>query len=162
MPKFAALHANGAREDLQALVTGVVQWIFWPSLVFAIVLLVFGRPILSLFGPAFTAGYPVLALLILAHLVRAATGPIDQLLNMTGNQNTTAWVLAWTAAINIALNAGLIPYFGLIGAATATTMSIVISRIWLLMLVKHRLGLNALVFSRNKQIPAAVGSSDQS
>jgi O-antigen/teichoic acid export membrane protein len=162
VPKFAALHANGTQEDLQALVTGVVQWIFWPSLIFAIILLIFGRPILSLFGPAFTAGYPVLALLMLGHLVKAATGPIDHLLNMTGNQSATVLVIGCSGAMNIVLNAILIPYLGLIGAAIATTSSIIISTVWLLILVKQRLGLNALVFSRKKQIPAAVGSSDQS
>jgi O-antigen/teichoic acid export membrane protein len=162
VPKFAALHANGAREDLQDLLSSVVRWIFWPSFTLAILFLVFGKPILSLFGSAFITGYPVLALLILAYVVRAATGPIDQLLNMTGNQKTTAWVVACTAVLNIVLNAVMIPMFGLIGAATATVMSILISRIWLLIIVRHRLGLNTLVFSRQKQLSAVAGDSEQS
>jgi len=156
VPRFAALHAKGAHEELQALVSGVVRWIFWPSLALAMVLFAFGRPILSLFGPAFTAGYPVLALLMFGYLLKAATGPIDHLLNMTGNQNATALILACSGAINIVLNAILIPYFGLIGAATATTSSILISTVWMLVLVKRRLGLSTLVFSRRKPVPAVV------
>ena len=160
VPKFSELHANGKRQELQSLVNAVVQWIFWPCLVLTIVLLVFGNPILSLFGSAFTAGYPVLAILILGHLVRGGTGPIDHLLNMTGNQNVTAWVLACGSVMNIVLNAIMIPYLGLSGAAIATTTSSIICTVCMLILVKHRLGLNSLVFSRKKQIPAAVESSD--
>jgi len=162
VPTFAALHANGEKGELQRLVTGVVQWIFWPSLVFTIVLLVFGRSILSLFGPAFAVGYPVLVLLMFGHLVKAATGPIDHLLNMTGHQNITAWILACTGATNIALNAILIPYLGLIGAATSTAVSILISRFWLLIFVKRRLGVNAMVLARSRQSPAVTGGSDRS
>ncbi len=161
VPKFAALHAKGEKAELQRLVTGVVQWIFWPSLAFVIVLLIFGRPILSLFGPVFTDGYFVLALLMLAHLVRAATGPIDHLLNMTGNQGATAWVLACSGIINIILNAILIPYLGLIGAAIATTVSIIISTVWLLIFVKYRLGMNAWIFSRSKPIAAVTSGVDR-
>lgn len=162
VPKFSALHANGRHEELQSLVNAVVQWIFWPCLVLTIVLLIFGNPILSLFGSAFTAGYPVLALLMLGHLVKGGTGPIDQLLNMTGNQNATAWVLASGSAMNIALNAVMIPYIGMIGAAIATTTSSIISTVCMLILVKRRLGINSLIFSRKKQTPAAVESSNQS
>jgi len=161
VPKFAALHANAEKAELQRLVTAVVQWIFWPSLFFVIVLLIFGRPILSLFGPEFSDGYFVLALLILAHLVKAATGPIDHLLNMTGNQSATAWVLAGSGVINIFLNALLIPYFGLIGAAIATTVSIIVSTIWLLILVKYRLGMNAWIFSRSKPIAEVTSGVDR-
>lgn len=161
VPKFASLHANGEKAELQRLVTGVVQWIFWPSLAFVIVLLIFGRPILSLFGPEFTDGYFVLAILMLAHLVRAATGPIDHLLNMTGNQGATAWVLACSGIINIFLNALLIPYFGLVGAAISTTVSIIISTVWLLILVKYRLGMNAWIFSRSKPIATVASGVDR-
>ena len=156
VPKFAALHANNAKEDLQALVTSVVKWIFWPSLLFSIFLFAFGHSVLGLFGPAFTIGYPVLVLLVIGHLIKAVTGPIDHLLNMTGNQNITAIVLACTSALNILLNAMLIPYLGLSGAATATILSILVTRIWLLLLVKRRLGLNAIIFSRRKRIPAVA------
>ena len=159
--KFAALHASAEKAELQPLVTAVVQWIFWPSLFFVIVLLIFGRPILSLFGPEFSDGYYVLALLIFAHLVKAATGPIDHLLNMTGNQDATAWVLGGSGIINIFLNALLIPYFGLIGAAIATTVSIIFSTIWLLILVKYRLGMNAWIFSRSKPIAEVTSGVDR-
>ncbi len=94
-------------------------------------------------------------------MVNAATGPIDHLLNMTGNQGATAWVLAGSGVINIFLNALLIPYFGLIGAAIATTVSIISSTVFLLILVKHRLGMNAWIFSRSKPIVAVTRGVDR-
>ena len=35
VPKFAEIHATGTRQDLQTFVTGVIQMMFWPSLLAA-------------------------------------------------------------------------------------------------------------------------------
>ena len=152
VPKFSSLYAKGAQQELQTFVSAIVHWIFWPALAFAVVLFIFGKSILGLFGPSFPTGFSVLVLLILGHLLKAATGPIDQLLNMTGNQGATAIVLACCSVLNIALNLVLIPYLGLIGAAIATTSSILVSTVWMVVLVQRRLGLNVLIFSTKIRI----------
>ncbi|TIM51531.1 MAG: lipopolysaccharide biosynthesis protein, partial [Mesorhizobium sp.] len=72
---------------------------------------------LSLFGAEFVAGYPLLFLLVFGVVARAAVGPCESLLTMSGNQNICAAVYAMTLAFNIGLNLVLIPLFGLWGAA---------------------------------------------
>lgn len=147
VPKFAELHAAGKRAELQTFMHGVIQWIFWPTLAAGLFLLAIGEYALGLFGDGFTAGYSVLWLLMLGFLARAATGPIEYLLNMTGNQNATAFAYGTVAVLNVGLNLVLVPRFGLEGAAASTAISIVLANFWLAVIVRRRLGITAFVFA---------------
>lgn len=147
VPKFAELHGAGKHEELQAFVHGSTQWVFWPTLAAGVVLLLGGEFALGLFGKNFEAGYPLLWLLMLGFVARAATGSTEYLLNMTGNQNAVAWTYGVAAVGNLALNFLLVPSFGLVGAAAATAISIVTSTLWLAVIVKRRLGIDAFVLA---------------
>ncbi len=96
------------------------NWTLFPSLAGATAMLALGHPILWLFGTEFTAGYPLMFVLVLGLLARAAVGPAQGLLVATGHQNLTAAVMAVTVACNGGLNLLLIPQWGLMGAAAAT------------------------------------------
>ena len=76
-PKFAALHAQQRQLEMQALVTNVTRWTFWPSLAIALTLVAFGLIVLRLFGPGFEQGYATLLILTLGQLVNAFTGPLE-------------------------------------------------------------------------------------
>ena len=159
VPKFAELHGAGKHAELQTFVQGMIQWIFWPTLAAAIVLLVAGDLVLGLFGDNFGAGYPLLWLLVLGFLARAATGPTEYLLNMTGHQNAVAGAYGCAAVANIALNFALVPAFGLMGAAASTAISIVGATLWLAIIVHRRLGITAFVLAglfRRPPVEAAV------
>ncbi|MDP2619017.1 MAG: lipopolysaccharide biosynthesis protein [Hyphomicrobiales bacterium] len=121
MPRFSAAHARGEGAAVEALFAAARKWTFVPSLAGGVALLALGRPILWLFGPEFTVGYPVMFVLVLGLLARAAAGPAQGLLVVTGKHNMTAIVMAVTVCLNAALNLYLIPRFGLIGAAAATS-----------------------------------------
>ncbi len=123
--RFAALGARGDKESLRAFVRDAVHWTFWPSLAAAVALLILGVPLLWLFGPKFVSGYPVMLILVVGFLFRSSMGPAEFLLNMLGQQRLCATVLATTAVMNVALNFALVPTFGLMGAATATSVSLV-------------------------------------
>ena len=137
--KFAALNARGDKDGLRAFVKDAVNWTFWPSLAGALLILAFGKPLLSLFGPQFDAGYPVMFILVVGFLFRSAMGPVEYLLNMLGEQARCATVLCAAAVLNIALNFALVPAFGLVGAATATAMSLVAAAVMNAIVVWHRL-----------------------
>lgn len=147
VPKFAELHGAGKHLELQRFVRGVIHAMFWPTLAAGVFLLVAGEFILGLFGAGFEAGYPLLALLMLGFLARAATGPTEYLLNMTGNQNVVALIYGFAAVGNIGLNLMLIPVWGGIGAAIATAISVLVSTACLAIVVKRRLGIKAFIFS---------------
>ncbi len=146
VPKFAELHAKGDRSELQTFVHSIIRWIFWPTLAAAVFILLFGKFALGFFGADFEAGYVLLAVLVLGFVARASTGPIEYLLNMTGNQDATAYAYCAAAALNIALNLLLVPHLGLIGAAIATSVCLMVSSLWLYLSVWRRLGISAFVF----------------
>ena len=92
--KFAALNARGDKDGLRTFVKDAVNWTFWPSLASALVILALGKPLLSLFGPQFADGYPVMCILVIGFLFRSAMGPAEYLLNMLGEQELCAAVLS--------------------------------------------------------------------
>jgi len=139
--RFAALNARGEREALKSFVRDAVNWTFWPSLACALIILILGKPLLWLFGPQFSAGYPVMFVLVIGFLIRSAMGPAEFLLNMLGEQVLCATVLAFSALLNIALNFVLVPAFGIIGAATATAISLATASLMNYVVVRRRLGI---------------------
>ena len=147
VPKYAELHAKGDRHALQKYVSTSVQMMFWPSAIAALAMVACGRYFLSVFGPEFTAGYPAMLVILFGIVLRAATLPVEHLLNMSGYHRDTLRVYAVMALVNVALNVLLIPQFGILGAATGTYAAITICNIWLSLLVKKRLGINAAIFA---------------
>lgn len=148
-----AAYTHGDPDKLAAFAQDTVTWTFWPSLVMAIVVLALGELMLALFGPEFVAGYPLLFLLCIGVVARAAVGPAESLLTMTGNENICAFVYALTLALNIALSIALIPAFGLWGAAIATAASMVFEAAALSFTVWRRLGIVMAIF-----VPAQTGA----
>jgi O-antigen/teichoic acid export membrane protein len=143
--RYAAI-THDDPERLAAFARETVSWTFWPSVLMALVVIVLGEPMLALFGPEFTAGYPLLFLLVCGVVARAAVGPAESLLTMSGNQNICAAVYALTLALNIFLSVLLIPAMGLWGAAIATTLSMVFEASALSFTVWRRLGIVMAIF----------------
>lgn len=144
-PRFVQIHAAGSRAEMQRFVSGVIHLMFWPSLAAAAALALLGPWILSLFGMEFGEGYPALLIVLAGLLVRAATGPVEYMLAMTGHHRDTMRVYALCAAACVALNFVLIPIFGVTGAAMASYGAIAGANLWLAILVKTRLGVVALL-----------------
>ena len=143
--RYAAF-THGEPKKLAVFARETVSWTFWPSLFMAFVVLALGEPMLMLFGPGFDAGYPLLFLLVVGVVARAAVGPCESLLTMTGNQNVCALVYALTLAVNIGLSVALIPLFGLWGAAVATAGAMIFEASALSFTVWRRLGIAMAIF----------------
>jgi len=144
--QFAALSARGDREELDRFAREASHWTFWPSVVAGIALLIMGMPLLWLFGPGFTSGYPVMLILIVGFLFRAAMGPAEFLLNMLGKQGISAVVQVTMAVMTVVLNLLLVPYYGLIGAATATSIALMTGALLNNFVVSRSLGIEVAVW----------------
>ncbi len=142
-----AAYTHGETEKLAAFARETVAWTFWPSLFMALVVLALGKPMLMLFGPGFDAGFPLLFLLVVGVVARAAVGPCESLLTMSGNQNICALVYALTLAVNVALSIALIPLFGLWGAAIGTAGAMLFEALALSFTVWRRLGIVMFIFA---------------
>ncbi len=142
--RFSAMFAQNKRRELQSLVRGIILLTLCMSLGVAAVLIGFGHTILGLFGPEFQAGYPVLVVLIMGHLVLWSFASLGEVLNMTGNEKATAIVFGCAALVNLVLNAILIPRYGLIGAAFATATSMALITLPVMVLAWRRLGISLI------------------
>jgi O-antigen/teichoic acid export membrane protein len=146
--RFSSYHVAGDRAGLSAFISQSIKWTFWPSLAATVLLLIFGRPMLSLFGPQFTDGYHLMFILAAGLLARAAIGPIERLLNMLGEQRACAMVYAGAFAANLVLCFILIPLFGMAGAAIATASALILESILLFIVTKNRLGFHVFIWGR--------------
>ena len=146
--RFAQYHAAGDGGRLQALVRQCVRWTFWGSLAATLAILAFGWPLLWLFGPGFVAAYPMMFVLALGLLARAAVGPAERLLSMSGHQNPCAAIYAAAFGINVALCFGLAGTFGGMGVAVATSAAMLLESVLLYFTSRRLMGIAPFVFQR--------------
>jgi O-antigen/teichoic acid export membrane protein len=144
--RFSEYHARGEREKLEAFLHQSVRWVFWPSLAITLLFLVFGKPLLNLFGAGFEHGYPWMFVLAVGLMARASVGPVERLLNMVGEQKLCAAVYAGAFAINLGLCFVLIPQLGPMGAAVATATAMVVEATLLFVLARKGLGLHVFIW----------------
>jgi O-antigen/teichoic acid export membrane protein len=146
--KIAALDAQGDRSALRAAIAQATHWIFWPSLAAAIAILLAGKSILQLFDPQFAAAYPVMGILALGLLVRAALGPADVVLNMLGQGPLCARMLMMAAVLNVGLAVVLVPSLGLSGAAAATSLALFAAAAGNCALARRHLNLRTAIWAQ--------------
>ncbi|MGG7516871.1 oligosaccharide flippase family protein [Allorhizobium undicola] len=146
-PRFSALMTADDLRPLAAFAGKTVRWCFWPSLAIGLVVLAAGELLLSLFGPNFTAGYPLMAVLFVGALFKALVGPGEVLLTMAGRQKLCVMLYVVALSVNIALNVTLIPHFGLMGAACAAVGALLVEAVLLHVAVLKSLGILLFAFA---------------
>ena len=144
--RFTTYHVGGDREGLADFAAKTIRWIFFPSLVATLAILAAGKPILWLFGPAFTDAYPVMFVLAVGLLARAAIGPAERLLTMVGEQRRCALAYAAAFALNLGGCLLLAGRYGGMGVAIATSAAFVLESALLYLIARRRLGLHLFVW----------------
>jgi O-antigen/teichoic acid export membrane protein len=146
MHRFSKHHFSGNRRELAATLSHAVRLTFWPSLAATILVLIAGMPLLWLFGADFVAGYPLMFILSVGLMSRAAVGPLAAFLNMIGQQWACAAIFAAAFATNVALCLVFIPWWGMTGAAISTSVALLVESAALFFLMKRRLGFHGLIW----------------
>jgi len=144
-PKFAEFHAKKDIDSLKKIVRQSSKLIFFTSVPILIVLWVFPRTILGLYGDEFVSGATVLIILAFGQLVNSLCGSVGYLMQMIGQEKMYLRVLLIALLINLILNVLLIPIYGIIGAAIASAISLVFWNIYLVVYVKKTKGISTLV-----------------
>jgi O-antigen/teichoic acid export membrane protein len=143
-PQFARLYALGDKAVLQRLVTMSARIILFASLPVALALMFAGGTIAGwLFGPEFEKSHMPMAILAGGQLISSVMGSVALLLSMSGHERDVARIMVFSAGLNILLNIVLIPPFQLVGAASATTISLATWNILLYRVVKERMGIDS-------------------
>lgn len=143
--RFSKYYTNGDHQRLGAFVRDTLHWTFWPSLALVLLIFLVGRELLLLFGPAFGSGYPLLFILSAGILVRASIGPAESLLTMAGQQGICAAIYTGAFILNVVLNIVLVPRLGLFGAATATSVALILETIALYAATRIRLDMRCFI-----------------
>lgn len=147
-PMVSELYTRGDRAGLQRLLTFAAIGTSAVTLAATAAFWLLGAWALGLFGEAFRGAYPALMILLAGQVVNALSGPVALVMTMTGHQDRASLVLVCAALLNVTLNAILIPYFGLLGAAIATAISMIFWNLWMLVEVFRRHRVNPSIFGR--------------
>lgn len=146
-PRFAATLSTDDRHgasELYHVTTGWLILVTWPVY---LALLVFARPILTVFGHGYSAGGTAIALIAASMLIGTGTGMVDTMLAMSGH---TLWNLgnaALALAVNLGLDFWLIPDHGIVGAAIGWAAAIAVRNISALVQVAIAMGFQPLAQS---------------
>ncbi len=146
-PSIASLYATGQIIRLQKMISKSAKLLLTISLPIAVLLITFNKPALSLFGSDFTKGAFALMVLSIGQLMNAAFGPVGQLAIHTRHEKGTAVVVGLGAMINVILNVFLIPRWGVVGAAVATTVSLISWNLLLTVFVYKQTGIVSTAFN---------------
>lgn len=147
-PTIADLSARHDRRTLQRVVTFSAWGGFAFAVPVALILIGWAPSLLALFGAEFASGATALRVLAVAELANATCGSVGNLMTMTGYERPAMFTLLGSMIANVALNAILIPAFGVNGAAMATGASIVLWNGTLLVLCLRILKINPTVVGR--------------
>jgi len=157
-PVISDLHSRGQRELLGRLFQTLTKWILAFTIPLAVVVTVFARPMMGVFGKDFESGWPILVIGTLGQLVNCGVGSVGYLLLMSGNQNRLIKVQSGGALFMVSANLLLIPRFGITGAALAAAMTTVVSNTWSLKEVRSALSLSPYNRSYLRLLPAILAS----
>lgn len=141
-PKFAAMHGQSNHEGLQRIFRQSTAIMLAATLPVLLIIFLMPELILSFFGAEFVNGKSVLIVLALGQLFNIAAGPVGMMLAMTGNEKSLRNAHFISLLVNVVLLAALVPGLGMMGAAYATTASVIFVNIVAVYLVKKKLGIS--------------------
>lgn len=147
MPRVAASYRRGDLAAMQSVIRRIARLSLALAALAAVILFVAGPWILEVaFGPEHRAGATVLMILAAAQLGNASFGPVLTVLNMTGHERDSLIGVLIAVAVNVALNAILIPLYGGVGAAIATATTMLCWNAILFVRCRQRLGVSTAAF----------------
>ncbi len=152
-PMIASLHAQGRRAELQRVLTLSSRGVLAFAVPTVVILAAAGPLVLQVFGSGFAGAYIPLLILSGGQLTIALCGSVGFLLTMTGHERVATAVIGLTALTNIGLNLLLIPRYGLVGAAIATSTATALRSLVLSVYVRRLLGFDATALGFGTRIP---------
>jgi O-antigen/teichoic acid export membrane protein len=147
-PVVAELYGKNEIEELRRILRLVARGVFAVTAVVSVLLLLFGKEVLDIFGSEFSAGYAALLVLLAGQLINTVSGPVGYVMTMTGHQNRASVIIGLCAIANIVLNALLIPAYGMLGAASATAITTAMWNFMMLGYTWKKMQINPTIFSR--------------
>lgn len=124
-PKISKAFSQKDFKKMQKEITFSAKLNFYISTALFIVIIIFSNQILSIFSKEFVAGQTVLIICCFGQLVNSFSGPVGNILQMTGFHKLFTKIMFLALVINIVLNLLLIHLYSMNGAAIAFCISII-------------------------------------
>lgn len=139
-PKFSKLFAENNIDELKYVARKSSQLSFFVSFPLIMLLFMFGKWILSIYGEEFIYGYTALLILLFGQFISSVVGPVGYFLDMTGHEKAFRNIVLMAGGLNIIANYILIPMYGLVGAAIASLLSVMVWKIGASLYIKKIFG----------------------
>ena len=136
-PMMSDYHRQGEVGEMGKLYKLIVRWIVSLSLPLAIIIIIYSKKIMLLFGVQYLSASNVLMVLTTAAFIQTLFGGGGQTLTMTGFTKVNLFNSIIVVLINITLNLLWIPQYGIIGAAYATLISMALLGLLRIVEVNH-------------------------
>lgn len=144
--QYAEFYLRADYVRLQTLVRYSAWAAFLPAVCVLLAFLVAGGPILTLaFGSDFAAAKTAVVVLCVGQTINCAAGVVQTLLNMTGHSRDTLKGVTAGGITNVFLNLLLVPRFGAVGAAAATSSGIIVENATCSVLAWRRVRINTTI-----------------
>ena len=118
-PIVSELYGRRDWEQLERLYQTMTRWTLTLNMPLFLIMLLFPKQILSIFGQSFVDGAAVLTILAWSDFVKMGTGIGGVVINMTGRVRLKVLNTVVVSTLVLGLNFLFIPRWGIIGAATA-------------------------------------------
>jgi O-antigen/teichoic acid export membrane protein len=141
-PIIADLYSRGESGPLKVYYQTTTRWLLMFNLPLFVSFAIFARPLISIFGEDFAAGTTALIILAFGTLVFTATGLGANTLDMTDHPKVNTANSFVMVGITLGLNLLLIPNWGVVGAATAASLSAVLINMLCLLEVWYLVGMH--------------------
>ena len=139
-PKIATFFANNQFKEMSIMVKQVTFLLMIIGLISTLLFLLFGKSLLGFWGSEFSGAYICLIILCFGQFINISTGCSGVLLIMCGYEKIFSYITGSFLILNIVLNYFLIIRYNEVGAAIATTLTIVGENITRVIVAKQKTG----------------------
>jgi O-antigen/teichoic acid export membrane protein len=144
--KFAAFYAENDMVSVRKTALFSVRLLVVSAVPLLAAMLLFPGFLMGLFGEDFAQGALLLQILALGQFVNVITGSVGYLLMMSGHERDLRTSTMISGGLVVILTIILTQYFGVVGCAIATAISLAFQNLLAAYFVKKRLGFNTLKF----------------
>lgn len=144
-PMISELYWQGKMRELQRMLAVAAVALLVFSVPVGLGIIILGRSILSLFGTEFVNGYAALMILVPGQLVNSLAGSTGFLMTMTGHQKQAAIIIFLGVVLNLLVSVSLIPGYGMMGAAVATSSANIFWNLAMVVYVRRKIGVDSTI-----------------
>jgi O-antigen/teichoic acid export membrane protein len=122
-PKIAKIYMSNKLLECQKLISFSAKLNFLSSLIIGIIVIIFNKYLLGIFGEEFKAGSLIFIILCIGQLISSFSGSVGIILQMTGKQVIYQYLMIIALIVSLFFMFLLVPIYGGEGAAIASLLS---------------------------------------